>query len=46
MTLQIYIQFWRDILSIWWPVFLFLVVGLAILNISERRGKHGREGNN
>lgn len=39
MTLQIYMQFWKDILSLWWPVVLFLTVGLAYIYLDEKEDK-------
>lgn len=39
MSMNIYIQFWKDILSLWWPVFIFLIVGLAYIYLDEKEGQ-------
>lgn len=39
MTIELYLQFWAKIISIWWPVFFSAGVGLAYLSYTERRDK-------
>lgn len=46
MTLQIYIQFWKDIFVYWWPVIILIAMGLVAIYFDERRDKHGRNSNN